>query len=274
MGKNSDSSLRVNPADIILICIPVFGFTGFFRRKNQSGQNRWLITGVIYLALTITGFIFNIIENQKIYDDYMGFYTAFYLAMILYGFVTLPSYRRAVIDKRGGVSTSETKNVTFTDQEHSATQKDSQDIYDSKISLMENKVHRLSALFSDQPIFQTVSEIEVVATQILSYIVKRPEKRSAAHVFTSYYLPEYFKMLQSYIDLNQPQIKTNDILKAIQQIQDALPTILSSFKNLYESFYNDEISDISNSIRVFQKVMSHDHLADEENNGDSIQLKL
>ena len=285
MQKKYDTSWKLlHSLHLIVIFTPILSCVGFFRRRACSGQKRWTIVGCIYLALTIVAFIVSNGGNKSFSNNFMTFYAIYYMAMFVYACVTLPAYFRAVIARLEGGQIQQTSSVATAPNKSDAFA-NNQIVFDISHDGQKNtaelsvdatmqKIHQLGGILKDQPIYSQLCEIETICTQILEYVSKNPEEQNPAHTFKSYYLPEYSKLLENYIELNQTQVKTDKILKTMAQIQESLPTTIVSFKNLYNSLYSEKATEISNSINVLEKMMSQDGLTDDVESRDSIHLKL
>ena len=269
---------------LLAIFCPILGFIGFFRRKACSGQKRWMIVAWIYVALDVVTFIVSNNNDTSFGKGFMQFYAAFYFATIVYACVTLPAYLHAVIARLEGGQTQQTPadvpapdkpdasaNETIAFDLSREGQKSAPELSADQTM---RKIHQLGDILRDQPIYSQLCGIETICAQILDYVAKNPDEKDSAHTFTSYYLPEYSKLLGNYIELYQTPVKTDKMMKAMGQIQDSLPTTLVSFKNLYNGLFSEKADDISNSIGVLEKMMSQDGLSEDTETGDSIHLKL
>lgn len=264
----------IHSLHLIAIFIPIFGVIGFFRRKSASAQNRWLIVAWIYVVMDIIGCI---VTYAKTGSGFMNFFTIFYLATIVYACVTLPSYLRAVIARKESAAPANAtaSSAPTADQiNFDISHKEPKEQPEMPLETEMKRIHQINDALKDQTIYLQLCEIETICGQILDYISKSSDNDNDARTFTSYYLPEYLKLMENYIELCQTPVKTEKITKTMEQIQNSIPTTLISFKNLYNNLYSEKASDISNSVDVFEKMMSQDGLTEDHASDDSIHLKI
>lgn len=100
-----------------------------------------------------------------------------------------------------------------------------------------------------------VGELTSITESILGYLVKDPEKAGRIRQYENYFLPTTCKLLESYIDMESQQSKGENIKKAMEEIEDAMPGIKKAFHQISNDLYQDKAIDISVEIEVLNKMI-------------------
>lgn len=277
MPKPYNTSWKIRHSLHLIVAFTVIvGCAAFFRRWACTRQKKWWVMAWVYAAVTAAVFLTVNSPVKALSDAVMGIYMCLYFGMFILACVTLPAYLRTVYERQEGgaapadPSAAESRPPVEFTVSHNAPESAAAPSGAAALQ----RLHQLDEILKDQPVYTGLCEVESISAQILDYIVKNPDEQNAAHTFTSYYLPEFLKLMENYAELFRIPVRTDKIVRTMGEIEQSLPTAAASFRNLYNSLYSEKAADISNSIDVFEKMMSQDGLTENTDSGDSIHLKL
>lgn len=132
------------------------------------------------------------------------------------------------------------------------------------------KMQQLNIAIEDPVISDYLDEMEKICKEIFKYIEKYPDKKDQIQYLVTYYLPETFKLLESYDELSHKAVKTEIINQAMREITESLAIILEAFINLYNSLYQDKALHISTDIKVLKDILTQHGLT---KNSSEFELK-
>ena len=75
-----------------------------------------------------------------------------------------------------------------------------------------------------------------------------------------YYLPTTEKLLETYIEIDEKQVKGTSLEKTKKDIDDAIDKIIDSFEGLLDKFYQQKELDIATDISAMEILMKQDGL--------------
>ena len=79
-------------------------------------------------------------------------------------------------------------------------------------------------------------------------------------MFMNYYLPTTEKLLETYIEIDEKQVKGTSLEKTKKDIDDAIDKIIDSFEGLLDKFYQQKELDIATDISAMEILMKQDGL--------------
>lgn len=122
----------------------------------------------------------------------------------------------------------------------------------------------LDAAITNPKIDRPVQELVHIATQIFDYVKKCPQNVHRIRQFMNYYLPTTISLLKNYEELSRERVKGDNIQAAMGKIEDAMDTILKTFRKELDDLYEDKAIDISVDIEVLQGMMEEEGLGDRD----------
>ena len=108
-----------------------------------------------------------------------------------------------------------------------------------ELAILKQNIHGLRKLFDEinnEDIKKELKEIIKISDKIYKEIIVNTEKLYKIEKFNNYYLITVEKVVRKYIKLSKNNVST-------------------SFNNLYQSLYNDEVIDIDAEMKVMEKEM-------------------
>ena len=126
------------------------------------------------------------------------------------------------------------------------------------------QIRQVNARIVDPEMTRKIDRMEQITVQILVIVEKYPEKRREARRFLNYYLPTTLKLLNSYADFNQQEIKTESVCCSMHNIERMLDTLLEAYERQLDQLFSAETLDISAEIQVMETMLRRDGLSDSE----------
>lgn len=129
--------------------------------------------------------------------------------------------------------------------------------YISQIRNIKNSIYR-------DELSEKLNKLENVATQILNYVEKNPNKKQDVNKFINHYLPITIKLITSYKELNSQIVQGENIKNAKNEIRKSIDLINTAFENLLDDLYEDTVLDISTDISVLKTLFKQEGLTEED----------
>ena len=129
--------------------------------------------------------------------------------------------------------------------------------YISQIRNVRNSIYR-------DELSDKLNKLENVATQILNYVEKNPNKKQDVNKFINHYLPITIKLITSYKELNSQIVQGENIKNAKTEIKKSIDLINTAFENLLDDLYEDTVLDISTDISVLKTLFKQEGLTEED----------
>lgn len=129
--------------------------------------------------------------------------------------------------------------------------------YISQIRNIRNSIYR-------DELSEKLNKLENVATQILNYVEKNPNKKQDVNKFINHYLPITIKLITSYKELNSQVVQGDNIKNAKDEIKKSIDLINTAFENLLDDLYEDTVLDISTDISVLKTLFKQEGLTEED----------
>lgn len=93
------------------------------------------------------------------------------------------------------------------------------------------------------------------AENIISYLEKHPEKIRSARQFIDYYQETASSLLQKYIELQNTELKTDDIMRLKRNTIKAIGTLNTAFEEQFQKLMHSEILDMEAEIRLLEQTV-------------------
>ena len=129
--------------------------------------------------------------------------------------------------------------------------------YISQIRNIKNSIYR-------DELSEKLNKLENVATQILNYVEKNPNKKQDVNKFINHYLPITIKLITSYKELSIQIVQGENIKNAKSEIRKSIDLINTAFENLLDDLYEDTVLDISTDISVLKTLFKQEGLTEED----------
>ncbi|WP_426350002.1 5-bromo-4-chloroindolyl phosphate hydrolysis family protein [Alloiococcus sp. CFN-8] len=114
---------------------------------------------------------------------------------------------------------------------------------------------------------QVVQEINKIISylhRIFDHIAEKPEKARMVRRMVNFYLPSVVKILDSYEDMENQSISSENISSAMGKIERSLPDITKAMEKQLDALFMDEAMDISTDLTVLERLLSADGLRDKD----------
>lgn len=134
-----------------------------------------------------------------------------------------------------------------------------------------SRIRQINEAMPANPLTNKIYQIEGLAAKIFQVVEQKPEKRSQIRSFMNYYLPATLKLLDTYKDLQNHQVRGESIDAAMHKVEGAVDTLVEAFKKQLDLLFSDEVLDIATDIRVMEGMMAKDGLTNpfDDQNGEA-----
>ena len=120
-----------------------------------------------------------------------------------------------------------------------------------------------NSIYRDE-LSEKLNKLENVASQILNYVEKNPNKKQDVNKFINHYLPITIKLITSYKELSSQIVQGDNINNAKNEIRKSIDLINTAFENLLDDLYEDTVLDISTDISVLKTLFKQEGLTEED----------
>ena len=127
-----------------------------------------------------------------------------------------------------------------------------------ELSILKQNIHKIRNLFdniNDENVKNHLKNIIKISDKIYKEVVVNTEKLDKIYKFNSYYIITVEKIISKYVELKNNKINNRDSQEFFNKIEGFLTNVISSFENLYQSLFTDEIIDIDAELKVMEKEM-------------------
>lgn len=121
-----------------------------------------------------------------------------------------------------------------------------------------DKIHESNDIIKDKKISEKLDLMERIVSMIFHEVDINPAQADKLGLFLNYYLPTTEKLLETYIDLDEKEIKGKSLQKAQKEIDASLDTINDSFEGLLDKFYQEKELDITSDITAMEVIMKQE----------------
>ena len=135
-------------------------------------------------------------------------------------------------------------------------------IYQGKRAIAD--IRRLNDEIPDERISAQIDLIERLTAQIFDCVRKNPKKLSQIRQFLNYYLPTTIKLMEQYVTLQNPSLKTENITEGMQKIEDLLDKVIIAFQRQLDALFEADVVDITADIRVMEQMMASEGLTNKK----------
>ena len=125
-----------------------------------------------------------------------------------------------------------------------------------------------------------IFKIEDLTGRILKRVEEHPSSVNDIKQLMKYYLPMTIKLLTAYAEMDEQQVKVDNIDKSKREIENVLDSLNAAFNKLLDDLYKDTAWDISSDVSVLNAMLKREGLKGNdfkevnEENSKNIKLTL
>ena len=105
-----------------------------------------------------------------------------------------------------------------------------------------------------------IFKIEDLTGRILKRVEEHPSSAEDIKQLMKYYLPMTIKLLTAYAEMDEQQVKVENIDKSKQEIENVLDSLNGAFSKLLDDLYKDTAWDISSDVSVLNAMLKREGL--------------
>ena len=105
-----------------------------------------------------------------------------------------------------------------------------------------------------------IFKIEDLTGRILKRVEEHPSSVEDIKQLMKYYLPMTIKLLTAYADMDEQQVKVDNIDKSKREIENVLDSLNDAFSKLLDDLYKDTAWDISSDVSVLNAMLKREGL--------------
>ena len=105
-----------------------------------------------------------------------------------------------------------------------------------------------------------IFKIEDLTGRILKRVEEHPSSAEDIKQLMKYYLPMTIKLLTAYAEMDEQQVKVENIDKSKQEIENVLDSLNDAFSKLLDDLYKDTAWDISSDVSVLNAMLKREGL--------------
>ena len=125
-----------------------------------------------------------------------------------------------------------------------------------------DKIHESNNVIKDKCISQKLERMENVVSMIFYEVDVNPQYADKLGRFMKYYLPTTEKLLETYIEIDEKNVKGKTLQKTKKEIEGVIDKIIDSFEGLLDKFYQEKELDIATDIYAMEVLMKQDGLTE------------
>lgn len=99
---------------------------------------------------------------------------------------------------------------------------------------------------------------------LIDIIAKQPSKARKLRKFYSYYLPTLTKVLQSYEQMEDAEVKGENLQASLTKIEEILQTVANAFEKQLDIMYRDDKVELTAEGQVLETLLSQQGLTEEK----------
>lgn len=124
------------------------------------------------------------------------------------------------------------------------------------------KIQQMNAELPGIVITTKLQRLESVIRSILYEVRKQPESATELRKLMNYYLPTIWKLLETYKEINDQPVVTEQMARTQAEIEQTIDTINNAFENLLEQLFRNKAWDVSSDISVLNTMLAQDGIKD------------
>lgn len=116
-----------------------------------------------------------------------------------------------------------------------------------------------------------IFKIEDLTGRILKRVEEHPSNVEDIKQLMKYYLPMTIKLLTAYAEMDEQQVKVDNIDKSKEEIENVLDSLNAAFNKLLDDLYKDTAWDISSDVSVLNAMLKREGLKGNDFNASTEQ---
>ena len=125
------------------------------------------------------------------------------------------------------------------------------------------KIQSLRQNIQDVEITAMLQQMCLLTEKILTVVDKQPEKKPKIRQTIGYYLPTVEKLLGQYLNLQDQLSPGENIKQGMERIKGILDDVIVALQKQLDSMFEADLMDITAEVRVMEKKLAGDGLADD-----------
>ena len=135
---------------------------------------------------------------------------------------------------------------------------------DDETEAILRKIRADNDLIGDPEISRKIDRIEALTRALLDFQQTHPERKNELHTFTSYYLPQTFKLLEAYARLEAQNIRTENAENIKARISKMLDQLITGYERLLSRLQEADAVDITAEMQVMEQMLQRDGLGEDD----------
>ena len=123
------------------------------------------------------------------------------------------------------------------------------------------EIRALNVAIDDEIVSRKIDHIEEVTANIFHIVKQQPDYRADIQTFMEYYLPTTLKLLRQYARLEHQPVSGENIAASRARIEAVLDKLTAGFDKQLDLLFKSEAIDITNDVKVLEKMMKMDGLS-------------
>ena len=123
------------------------------------------------------------------------------------------------------------------------------------------QIRYINEQISDKAMSEKIYHIENTTANIFHLVEQRPERANEIQTFMEYYLPTTMNLLYKYSQIEkQGNVNSESIQTAKRNIEGIMDKLVEGFDTQLDKLFRSDAIDITNDVKVLEKMMQMDHL--------------
>ena len=136
------------------------------------------------------------------------------------------------------------------------------------------KIQQMNAELPGVEITEKLQRLESVIRSILYEVRKQPGSATDLRKLMNYYLPTIWKLLETYKEIDDQVVVTEQMQKTRLEIEETIDTINNAFENLLEQLFRNKAWDVSSDISVLNTMLAQDGIKDTAFNINQVKEEV
>ena len=116
---------------------------------------------------------------------------------------------------------------------------------------------------ADRKMSDQIQEITDISRQMFDFTAKNPNLASDLGNFIDYYYPTTNKLLETYCDMNEQEVKSANVSEIVAKVSSVMGTIVTAFRKQLDQMYEHKALDVKTDINVLKSVLASEGLTED-----------
>ncbi|MGN0585318.1 MAG: 5-bromo-4-chloroindolyl phosphate hydrolysis family protein [Ruminococcus sp.] len=116
-------------------------------------------------------------------------------------------------------------------------------------------IEQIMQRIQEPAVKQETMRLKQTAKNILTFLEKHPEKIKSARRFIDYYQETASSLLKKYIELQDTDLRTEDVLRLQNNTLKAIGTLNTAFEEQFQKLMHSEMIDMEAEIRLLEQTV-------------------